>query len=785
MERVLRQQDFSEIVEQDGVTYYPVRHHSPACAYHLLKVMEELRPEAVLIEGPSDANSLIPFLASEQSKPPFCIYYSYNDKDGRISEEKEKYRAYYPFLEYSPELIAIRKAKELGIASEFMDLPYASMLVNRTGPQEIQADRGGNEEYEVNRYTTELAHRAGCRSFTEFWESRFELEAQRTNTREFLQRVYTLAHYMRAATEDDQETLWREQFMAGRIAEAKKKYGKILAVTGAFHVEGLLSPTANLPKLKPHQSSEVGTYLMPYTFREADSKSGYSAGMMFPAYYQEVWKKLSAGKSDAFEAVLLEYIVKTARYARKMQVISLPDEINAFHMAKNLAALRDKAVPGVFELLDGVRSAFVKGDINSTATFELDFLLRMLSGMGAGSVEQSGCVPPVVEEFRALCGKYRLKTGTVERQEVVLDIVKNPAHYEKSRFLHQLLYLEAGFGKLESGPDYVNGRDRNLARETWICRYGTQVETRLIDLSVYGSTLSQVCSSLIERSFRDNLTAEDLGKLLLSVQVMGVESFYERYFDSIVQVIEADRNFVSLCRLGSSLRYLSNMQQLMEGAVKKEIPALLGKAFRAATEQISAVKTVSEDEEQLVCEQLKELYALSVELPQWCDGQLFAVQTGMVLEDSFCNSRFYGVCLAVHNKLDQLSMEEFCARITAYLESAAGQPEQLASFVCGVFLAGRDALFADDAILERIDVAIRQMDQEAFLTVLPNLRYAFTCFLPMELDRIGEMVANHYGFEDTAIHNTIEITQEDLALGMRLDHRAEEEMQKWGIGLGR
>lgn len=796
MERVLRQPVVPEIDDlfqkafnlSGAVVYYPVRHHSPACSYHLLEVIRLYQPSAILIEGPADAGHLLPFIAEETSVPPLCIYYSYDDKEGLISEENEKYRAYYPFLAYSPEWVAIREAHRCGVPARMIDLPYAARLVNRGAPPQAQYSFNEDEEFEVNRYTAMLARKAGCRSFSEFWESRFELDAQAGSTVEFVRGVFALGCYMRMAEREDDtdymENRARERYMADRIDEAARQYGRVLVVTGAFHVCGLLEPTINGPteNWKPHSEGNAAAYLMPYTFREADSKSGYSAGMPFPAYYQSVWEKLCAKKKSAFEAVALEFIIKTARYARATQPVSLPDEINAYAMARSLAALRGKPSPGVYELLDSVRSAFVKGDVNSTATFELDFLLRMLSGMGAGTVAAGGCIPPVVQEFRALCAKHRLKTGTVERQELTLDLVKNPAHYAKSRFLHQLLFLETGFCTLESGPDYVNGRDRNLVREHWVCRYGTKVETRLTDLSVYGTTLSQVCASLIERGFRDSITAAELGKLLLSVQVMGIEGFYGHYAQQITAVIENDRNFGSLCELLGRLGYLLNMQRMMEGEEELAVHRLMRLAFKAAAELLAQMRTVTEDEEQAACAHLRALYTLTVERGDCCDSELLAVQVRAALEDGFCNSRFYGACLAIRQKQGGFLQEDFCARITAYLESSLGQPEQAASFICGVFLIARDVLFADGAILERIDRIIASMDGEQFLAVLPNLRYAFTSFLPAELERLGEMAAKPYRMQGQKLTGSSSVTQAEAVLGMRLDLLAAEELRKWGLG---
>lgn len=797
MERILRKPDLLEIERhfdrsfnfREQVVYYPVRHHSPACAFHLQRTIELYSPDLILIEGPSDSMQLLPYIADAASRPPFCIYYSYDDKEGKVSDEKEKYRAYYPFLSYSPELVAIREAERKSIPVQFIDLPYALRLINKVEDEtaDFQFFYNKDEKYEVNSYTSMLAQRSGCRSFSEFWESHFELGTMETDTRLFVRNVFHLGYFMRLATAESdlsyKEDCQREIYMAAWIRESLPTYRRILVVTGAFHVMGLMDSLLKEDKqsLATCAKDSVASYLMPYTFKEADSKNGYAAGMPFPAFYQTVWEKMLKNKSEVFSSSVLEYIIKTAHFARKTQTISLPDEINALNMARSLAALRGKSEPGVYELLDGVKSSFVKGDLHATSTFEIDFLLRMLSGMGAGTIVANDCIPPVVKEFRALCSQYRLKTSTVERQEVTLDIIKNPAHYNKSRFLHQLLFLETGFSTLKSGPDYVNQRNRNLVRESWICRYSTQVETRLIDLSVYGSTLSQVCASLIEKNFKDSMTAEELGKLLISVQVMGIESFYQQYEEHIREVIEHEKNFVNLCKLLSSLRYLAHMQRLMDGEVNPIITELGKKVFSESVYLIPLVKQVNEDEEQEACEQMRNLYHFSLETDAWLDVETFTLAVGCVLKDTFCNSRFYGVCMAIYYKEGYIEEQSFCNQIAVYLESSIAHPEQAASFICGLFLVARDILFMDNRILAAMDQVIGNAGNEAFLAILPNLRYAFTSFLPMELNRLGSIIAENHQVAESRLSGSLTVSQDEVAEAMRLDNQAAEALKVWRI----
>ncbi|WML33298.1 DUF5682 family protein [Clostridium sp. OS1-26] len=133
-----------------NVVYFPVRHHSPACSFHLKKVIDVYKPQVILIEGPSDANSVIPYIGDEDTEAPVCIYYSYTDEKKMVTEGGEKYKCYYPFLDYSPELLAIRESKKRNILAEFIDLPYAEILINSEegkGLRKTEEKNSYNDDY--------------------------------------------------------------------------------------------------------------------------------------------------------------------------------------------------------------------------------------------------------------------------------------------------------------------------------------------------------------------------------------------------------------------------------------------------------------------------------------------------------------------------------------------------------------------------------------------------------------------------------------------------------------
>ena len=81
---------------------FGIRHHGPGSAASVLSALDELRPDAVLIEGPSDANDILEFAARPGLVPPIAILVHESD-----APEKA---VFYPFAAFSPEWQALRWA---------------------------------------------------------------------------------------------------------------------------------------------------------------------------------------------------------------------------------------------------------------------------------------------------------------------------------------------------------------------------------------------------------------------------------------------------------------------------------------------------------------------------------------------------------------------------------------------------------------------------------------------------------------------------------------------------
>ena len=136
------------------IIYFPIRHHSPACAWHLERIIRERKPRAILVEGPASFTSVIPLLLHEKTRAPVAVYTSFVGDEAPMADPSSlnlgppRFAAYYPFCDYSPELVALRVGAELGASLRFIDLDY---------PEQIQAERTAAVEAGAPRVESLLA----------------------------------------------------------------------------------------------------------------------------------------------------------------------------------------------------------------------------------------------------------------------------------------------------------------------------------------------------------------------------------------------------------------------------------------------------------------------------------------------------------------------------------------------------------------------------------------------------------------------------------------------------
>jgi hypothetical protein len=397
----------------DELIVMPVRHHSPACALQVRRMIEERRPSVVLVEGPRGFSSLVPLLTHPDATMPLAVY-TYAVRS--TSEGEERWAGYYPFCDYSPELVALREAAARGIPARFIDLDYPEQRLAQEA-EDVSESLLDEQHFRHSKGLRLLAERLGCQDDEDLWELLFEADATSTSPVKHLERVtaYCLLARSDHSTADLEAdgTAAREAEMAWYITEALRERaagdGPVLVVVGGFHAVALPALLKE-PPARPRYSLRgitADSALIRYTFERLERLNGYAAGMTSPAWHQRLWNELTtAGGEDPRTTALLTTLldIATELRVRHRVPLAVSTVAAAFGQALELAELRDRPAPLRSDLLDAITSCFVKGDIDVEGLRVRAAARRILTGDAIGVVPPGAGTPPLAAAPRRFDG---------------------------------------------------------------------------------------------------------------------------------------------------------------------------------------------------------------------------------------------------------------------------------------------------------------------------------------------------------------------------------------------
>ena len=100
---------------------FGIRHHGPGCARSLVRALDALRPDCVLIEGPPESDELLRFVLAEGMVPPVALL-------GYCPDEP-KLAVYHPFALFSPEWQTLCWAMAAGMIGAVVKDPVQDQVV--------------------------------------------------------------------------------------------------------------------------------------------------------------------------------------------------------------------------------------------------------------------------------------------------------------------------------------------------------------------------------------------------------------------------------------------------------------------------------------------------------------------------------------------------------------------------------------------------------------------------------------------------------------------------------
>ena len=759
------------------VVYFPVRHHSPACAYHVMALIRTWRPSAVLIEGPRDATPLIPLLLRPETKFPVAVYTTYVERVG--SDIPRRHAAYYPLCEYSPELGALRAAAEIGAATKFIDLTFPEMVAaGRVGIDDRARSLFEEHALTQGRFLQLACGRIGVRDPDELWDHLYEDDHQSVPAERFIQSVLT---YCALARHDQPEetlaadgTLAREQAMAAAITE--ESADRILVVTGGFHSVAL--PTTKPARVKPVKvtTQDALVVLMRYGFEQLDRLNGYASGMPSPGFYQRRWE-------NEDEARIL---VELGRHCRRRGLaLSAAEEIAALDQCRRLSALRGHVRPTREDLLDAVRACFIKGAADIEGVQIMALTRQVLAGDAVGDVPPDAGQPPIVDDFRSAARRLKLDLDHIIGKDAVLDLYRNARHREISRLFHRLRFLEVPFAELVRGPDFVRGVDLERIQEVWKYRWSPAVESSLIERSLYGASVEEAAAALLLEQFAlaethgQGRRADVAAGLLLEACRMGLHRHTRDLLERTRVLAAEDSDFVSLVHAIDMLLALHLSREPLEAHGLSEVVALAELAHDRAVYVMPQLAAAAEEQTEAL---LGTMNALSQSAAALGEPEMRRELRHTALRELAAttggNAALRAAAAGTLYADGAMSADSLLRDLRGHLVGAADSGP---AYLRGLLRTARSVLWQVPEAIDAVHEILRCWPEDRFIRQLPNLRLAFADLTPRECDELAACVAQRVGSVPLKSAISDRYTEEDLLLALDIEMRMKRALRDDGL----
>lgn len=794
----------TEAVLAQELTWFPVRHHSPTAARHVGRLIRRRKPKLVLIEGPAQANAVIPHLIDPATKPPVAIYCSYRDDDDVLGlagisspapDVPARFASWFPMLDYSPELVAMRTAAKVGAEIAFIDLPFHAQLRAREAakqddaedeadepPQPPEALHSWEEAVVDSNLYQRLTELAGYRSWDEAWDALFELGDEGDDVLAFRRRLALFCAAARAtvprARLEADGTLPRERFMARQIRAELEARGlepkDAVVVCGGFHLFLEMDDPVEPPEAPP---GTVHSTVTPYSFYRVSELSGYQAGNRAPRFYQRLWER-----GDHVDALLDQTIAVFEAARRRGEPHSAADAIAVTHHTRMLAGFRARSQPVLDDLHDALLTCCVKGTPTDEGAHLLAAMDAAAIGKRIGKVTGAIGRLPILRDFHDQLERHELEETIAEEGSTRLTLdTRDAADRGRSLFLRRLDWLDVGF----ASPIEHGGLGGALFSERWMVAWSPNVEPNLIELNLYGDTIEAATLSKLEEALaRAGQDAATVGQQLVDAVDLDLPHLLPRAEAACATALDEDSRLISLGQAFVHLRVVARVaEHRASTASLATLPELLQRAFARACFAIGDAASSPDDDHPALIEALKALAEAVIADPDDYDRELLVDHLTLAAADSPV-PRLRGVFLGTLAELRALDADQLAAEVASYALLTQERLVEAGALLEGMLVASRTSiLLGADALVGAIDQLLDAAEWTSFLTMLPSLRAAFEHLHPAQRDALAETVAARFGLREgrQALRAPLETSDGAAVAIARADARVAAILEAWGL----
>jgi hypothetical protein len=707
------------------VEIFGIRHHGPGSARSLVAALEAYEPDAILIEGPADADALIKWAASPHMTPPVALLAYVADQPSRA--------AFWPFAAFSPEWQALRWAAARGTPAAFCDLPASASLAGGSEHDQLPLPEADPQAFEHGAVRTDplarLSEAAGYDDPERWWDD--VIESRRDAESPFPALLEAMAELRRELPTPPREAYAearREAYMRQTIRGALKQGRRRVAVVcGAWHAPVLTTPlppaASDAKLLRGLTRRKVRTTWVPWTHSRLAYASGYGAGIDSPGWYSHLW--------SAPDRPVMRWLIKVARTLRTRDLAtSSASVIESVRLAETLATLRGRPLAGLSEVQDATQAVFCDGNDRLLAFVTAELVV----GQALGAVDPEVPTVPLEADLLRQCRTLRVPR---EAQPRFFDLdLRKPTDRARSVLFHRLRVL---------GLDWVRPAETEIAsrgtfRETWQAQWRPEYSVTLVEAATWGTTVAGAASAkIIDASQRAGLVEQTeaverslLAELPDALSALLAALARQAALDAdVVHLMEALPPLARASRYGDVRNTDTSALATVGATLLVRIcaalkPAMIGldsdnaRRMRRRLDQVhTAIRLLAAGEAE----------AAGVPLERWLDT------LADLLDSDAISAEIAGRVLRVLFDAERLTdVSDRLHRALSYGSPASTK----AAWIDGFFSDGALLLIHDADLRQLVDRWLTELSDEDFVDVLPLVRRTFGTFSAPERRMIAE-----------------------------------------------
>lgn len=724
-----------------SLTVLGIRHHGPGSARVMVRALEALQPDAVLIEGPPDAADITALAGHPEMKPPVAILV-YEPDDPKES-------VYYPFAEFSPEWQAIRWALKHEKSVRFIDLPQSLRRPGSIADSDIEQE----DQQEVERSVADdltvdeaapddgkavasrdpldsLAHAAGFADGESWWSRLIEEyrgEEEPIALFDSIREAMAEARTSLGSAAFDPEEPAREAYMRKCIRAALKEgLGHVVVICGAWHAPSLTLEAVKASSVKADErilkrltKRKTAATWIPWTHDRLSMSSGYGAGVRSPGWYEHLWLH--------GEHLSERWMTRVARLMRDEDLGASPASvIESVRLADSLAALRGRSIAGLEELEEATLAILCHGNPMPLRVIES----KLIIGQRLGQVPEESPTVPLQRDLTAQQRSLRMK---VTADDSVLDLdQRKPNDLARSHLLYRLKIL-----KIEWGVLMDNQQQRTSTfHEIWKLQWHPEFAVAVMEAARWGNTVAEASAAFVtdQAARTGSLTALTvlLDDAMLADLPMGVERLISRIETLSAVAADVGHMMEAFPPLARVLRY-GNVRKTDAALIEPVIASLLA---RICAGLLPACASLNDDAAEVMKQRIDLIQASLSTL----DNEGFFDVWEQALR-KVGHAEIHGLVAgrAWRHLLDtgSISPEDSATRLSLAL-SRGNDPGKASSWLEG-FLAGSGMVLVHDSrLLDILDQWVCSLPREIFEEICPIARRTFSTFEKPERRQIGE-----------------------------------------------